>query len=371
MACADFDGQLVRREARVLDLLDKFVCVRLVQANALDLSLFQFDYDLTFAAFFLNADKTLYGRFGSRSHHDDAQREISMEGFRKAMEGALALHAQYPANQAALAGKQGRAPKFKVPEEYPALAGKYQPTLDYEGKVARSCLHCHQVREAERLLWRTQRQLVPDDVLYPWPMPNAVGLALDPKEKAKVTRVQSGSAADQAGFQSGDEILSLNGQPLLSIADVQWVLHTAGEPAEVKAVIQRKKRRHPLTLKLAPGWRRVSDISWRATTWDLRRMATGGLKLEDLPNAERRAAGLSDAALALRVEHVGEYGEHAVAKRAGFKKHDVIVAADGLSRRMTESELIGHFLQTKLPATRVPVTVLRAGERLTFELPMQ
>src|SRR5262245_23073888 len=131
--------------------MDKFVSVRLVQGNALDLELFQFDYDLTFAVFFLNADKTIYGRFGSRSSQKDAAREISMEGFRKAMEAALELHRNYPANKAALADKRGAKPQFKVPEEYPSLRGKYKPTLDYEGKVVQSCMHCHQVRDAERL----------------------------------------------------------------------------------------------------------------------------------------------------------------------------------------------------------------------------
>ena len=38
-----------------------FVRARLIQCNSLALDLFQFEYDLTFAAFFLNADKTIYG----------------------------------------------------------------------------------------------------------------------------------------------------------------------------------------------------------------------------------------------------------------------------------------------------------------------
>ena len=85
--------------------MDKFVCVRLVQANALDLTLFQFDYDLTFAAFFVNADRTIYGRYGSRSDRKDATKDISIEGLRQALVGALDLHRHYPANKASLAGK--------------------------------------------------------------------------------------------------------------------------------------------------------------------------------------------------------------------------------------------------------------------------
>src|SRR5260221_9518817 len=120
--------------------MDQFVCVRLVQANAMDLTLFQFDYDLTFAVFFMNADKTVYGRFGSRSDATESARDISIEGFREALGAALELHKNYPANRAALAGKQSRPPRFATPEEYPSLRGKYQPKLDYEGKVVASCM---------------------------------------------------------------------------------------------------------------------------------------------------------------------------------------------------------------------------------------
>jgi hypothetical protein len=369
--CRAFDEQVVRRDPKVADLMDRFVCVRLVQANAMDLTLFQFDYDLTFAAFFLNADRTLYGRYGSRSDRKDATRDMSLEGFRRAMEAALELHKQYPANKELLAGKQPRPPRFKSPEEYPSLRGKYQPNLDYDGKVVQSCMHCHQVRDAERRFFRDDRKPIPDEVFYPWPMPQTIGLALDPKEKSKVKEVVAGSAAEKAGFKSGDEIVTLEGQPILSTADVQWVLHNAAQPGSVKADIRRGRRKLSLTVALDKDWRRHTDITWRVTTWDLRRMGTGGLVLEDATGDERRAVKVPDTELALRVKHVGEYGEHAVAKRAGFKAEDLIVSVDGQTRRLTESELLGYLIQNKLPGERVPVTVLRAGERVNLELPLQ
>src|SRR5437667_7773613 len=179
-----FDEQVVRRDPRVADLMDKFVCVRMVQGNGMDLTLFQFDYDLTFAAFFLNADRTIYGRFGSRSERQDATKDISIEGFRKALAAALELHKHYPANRSALAGKTPKTSRFKTPDDFPALRGKYQPKLDYQGKVLQSCMHCHQVRDAERRFFRDDKQPIPDQVLYPYPMPNGIGLALDSKEKA-------------------------------------------------------------------------------------------------------------------------------------------------------------------------------------------
>ncbi len=351
--------------------MNKFVCVRLVQANALDLALFQFDYDLTFAVFLLNADKTIYGRFGSRSDRKDAAKDISMEGFRKALIAALDLHKRYPANKALLAGKQPLPTRFKTPEDFPSLAGKYKPTLDYEGKVVQSCMHCHQVRDAERRFFRDGKKPIPDEVLYPYPMPNAVGLALDPKEKAKVTSVASGSPAEKAGFKVGDEILLLEGQPILSIADVQWALHNAGEPATLNAQILRGRKRIKLALGLATEWRRQTDIAWRTTTWDLRRMVAGGMVLQDSTAEERRAVRLADDTLALRVNHVGEYGDHAVAKRAGFKKDDILVSVDGQTRHFAESELFRYLLQRKMPGEKIPVTVLRDGERMNLELLMQ
>ena len=351
--------------------MDKFVCVRLVQANAMDLSLFQFDFDLTFSVFFMNADKTIYGRFGSRSERKDATKDISMEGFRKALAAALDLHKKYPANKASLNGKQSPAPRFKVPEEYPSLRGKFKATLDYEGKVVQSCMHCHQVCEAERTFFRVDRKPVPDEVVYPWPMPNVIGLAFDPQEKAKVNGVAASSPAEQAGFKTGDDILTLQGQPILSIADLQWVLHNATEPATPKAQILRGKKKLNLTLNLGSDWRKHSDISWRTTSWDLRRMATGGLVLEDLTAPQRQDQKFSDTDLALRVKYVGEYGEHAAGKRAGFKKDDIIVSLDGRTSRMTESDLFGFVLQNKMPGERIPIKVVRAGERLNLELPMQ
>lgn len=368
VACSGFDAQVVRQESEARDLMEKFVCVRIVQGNSMDLPLFQFDYDLSFAAFFMNADKTIYGRFGTRSEDKDAAHEISMEGFRKALTGALELHKNYPANRNLFAGKEGRPVPIKVPEDFPSLKGRYTATLDYTNQVARSCIHCHMVRDAERRMIREQEKFLSDERLFPYPMPNAVGLVLDPKEKATVAAVEKNSSAEKDGFKSGDEILLLEGQPLLSIADVQWVLHTTPEPAKLKAVVRRGQKNTNLTLTLEKGWRHHAQISWRPTSWDLRRMAFGGMKLDELSAEERKAEKIPAGRLALEAKHVGEFGEHAVAKKAGFKKGDVIIAFDGRTDAMTESDLFAYVLQTKPPGSSLPVTVQRGEEKVNLNL---
>src|SRR3954449_6966193 len=155
-ACQEFDDDVARRDPIIRDLLDEFVCVRIVQANAIDLTRFQHDFDLSFAAYFMNPDGTIYGRFGTRSGRPEEE-DISLEGLRKAMEAALRMHRDYPAVKASLAGKQVRQTRYRTPREYPSLSGKYGEAIDYEGKTAKSCMHCHQIREAERQVYRTAR----------------------------------------------------------------------------------------------------------------------------------------------------------------------------------------------------------------------
>lgn len=370
-ACAQLDEQVTERDPGVRELLDKFVCVRVVHANGLDLSLFQYDYDQSWAAFLLNSDMTIYGRYGTRSHQTESKDDVSLEGFSKALAGALELHAQFPKNKAALAAKRGPTSDVKVPEQFPSLKGKYGSKLNYEGKVVQSCIHCHQVGEALRLVARATDKPVSDQVLYPYPNPKILGLILDPKEKAKVKQVAANSSGEKAGLRVGDEIRTLAGQPILSIADVQWVLHHVGETGILTAEVLRDGQTKTLTLTLAKGWRQHEDISWRATSWDLRRITLGGMRLDTLPDDLREELKIPKGELALKAKWVGQYNEHAVAKRAGFVKDDIILAIDGDRSPITESRLMAKFVQTKRPGDKITMTVLRGQQRLEFTFAQQ
>ncbi|WP_435007938.1 Trx7/PDZ domain-containing (seleno)protein [Tundrisphaera lichenicola] len=368
-ACQEFDDDVARRDPVIRDLLDEYVCVRIVKANTIDLATFQHDFDQSFAAYLMNPDMTLYGRFGTRSWRPEHE-DISLEGLRKAMKEALRMHREYEAFKPLLAEKQVQEVRYKTPRDYPSLSGKYGEQIDYEGKTAKSCMHCHQVREAERMVFRMEDEPIPDPVLFPYPDPEVLGLKLDPKEMAKVERVEPASIAESAGLRPGDEIVTLAGQPLLSIADVQWVLHNTPSSATLKAGIRRDGATSDVALKLPEGWRR-GNISWRATTWDLRRMGLGGLKLVALDESRRAGAGLAKEGMAFRVEHVGQYGNHAVAKNAGFLKGDIIVGFDGQTGKLSESELLAYTLQQKKRGEEVAVTVLRDGKELTLKFALQ
>ena len=48
LACAGIDPKVVVEGTGLASLLDQFVCVRVINANALDLGRFQLDFDLSF-----------------------------------------------------------------------------------------------------------------------------------------------------------------------------------------------------------------------------------------------------------------------------------------------------------------------------------
>ncbi len=372
LACAGIDAQVLLQETELSPLLDQFVCVRVINANALDLSRFQFDYDLSFSTLFFHGDGTVLGRYGSWTHQKNAQ-ENSTASFRLALEEALRLHRGYPANKARLETKQGLPIPFKTPVEIPSLADRYKTALDWEGKVVQSCVHCHMIGDAIRTSYRDKGELIPQAWVYPQPAPEAIGLSLAMNEPAKIEAVAADSIAARAGLRAGDRINLLGGAPMSSIADVSWALHVASDEGELRGLVNRSGQSTPLkfTLTLPPGWRAKSDISRRVGTWPMRAMAFGGLVLEDLDDAGRASRGLSTKDLALFVKHAGQYGIHAAAKNAGFQKDDVLVAIDGLAQRMGEGELLGVLLQKHRPGEKVGATVLRGAEHVNLTLPMQ
>ena len=370
--CVKLDDELVDQDPVVRPLLEKFVCVRQVATNGLDLSLFQYDTDQSFAVFMLNADRTIYGRFGTRSHRTEWIGDVSLPGLAEALQGALELHAGYPANKESLAGKTGPAPLFASPEKFPSLKDKFTDSLNYKGDVVKSCIHCHQIGDAIRDFYRADAKPIPETVLFPYPHPKSIGMILDPATKASVKDIVDDSPAAMAGIQTGDKIVSLNGQPILSAADVQWVLHAVpASGGTVKAVVHRSGSQQSLALVLPPNWRRTGDISWRVSSWGLRRMSCGGLKLEPIESGERKTLGISDSAMALRVTHVGQYGPHAAAKKAGFQVDDVLIEVDGRHDLISESDMMVYGVTKKKPGQLASVVVLRGGQRKKLSLPMQ
>lgn len=370
-ACAKLDEDVVDRDPIVQSIMERYVCVRVPKANGLDLATYQYDMDQSWAAFLMHADGTILARYGTRTHRTEADGDVTLAGFAKTLEAGLALHARFAEVKDSLAAKRGPAPVVKAPEEYPSLKGKFISKLDWEGKVVQSCIHCHMAGEALRRFHHDAGRAIPEDVLFPYPHPKLLGITIDPKSRARIASVEAGSQAAKDGFRAGDEFETLEGQPILSTADLQWVFHHAKAPAQLAAEVTRAGKKVLLPVTLAAGWRRAGDLTWRTSTWDLRRMFTGGMVLEPASDADRRKAGAAAGAMALRVKHVGQYGAHAAAKNAGFQVDDVVVAVDGKTSFATETELLVSLAERTKPGERTTWTIARGGRKSDIVLAIQ
>jgi serine protease Do len=362
LACAGLDNSITESND-LSSLLDHFVCLRLINTNSLDLTRFQFDYDLSLSALVLNADGTTYGRFGSWKHQKKPS-NTSSTGFKTALTSALLLHKNYPANKASLADKQPLPISFKTPLQVPLIANNqrnFKPELDWQGKVVQSCVHCHQIGDGLKSVYHDQEKNIPLRLSHPMPAAETIGLTLAEDHRATITKVQPDSPSAKAGLKPGDEIITANKATLISPADLAWALHHLRDEDTLLFSIKRGGAIKLVTLALPKNWRLQSDISGRAGTWPIRAWIGGGMKLESVAGDH----------LGLVATHVGQYNKHAAAKRAGFKKGDILIEVDGITKRHTESQLFGVLLQRYSKPTQLDATVLRNGKRLPLKFPIQ
>ena len=246
-----------------------------------------------------------------------------MEGFEKALEGALEVHAGYPENKASLAGKRGPPPHAREIRSFPLFKSRFAEA------PPKGCAHCHYVWEALRSVPRERRRPLPDRLMWPYPVPDRVGLDLDLDERATVSKVAEGSAAAKAGFAAKDVIVRMEGQPMLSIADVQWVLHHAETPCDLTAEVDRGGEMRTLTLHLADGWRRGEDITWRPSTAPMRPFGW-----EEASPEQRRELRVAVGALCVRVKGLPPAR---AGQRAGLRVGDFIIGIDGSREPITEN----------------------------------
>jgi serine protease Do len=371
-ACAQLDEQVVEKNPAVRKHLSNFVCVRMVYANGMDLSRFQFDFDQSWAVFFLHSDGTILGRYGTRSHQSESEDDVTLEGFLDSMQAALALDKKFDSVKDSLAGKACKPLDFARPEDFPKLKEKYSSSIKYGPEVARSCIHCHQIGDAIREYNWTEKKSIPTEWVFTYPHPKIFGMIMDPKKATTIKSVTDHSLAHEAGFKAGDQLINLQGQPLLSVADIQWILQQHdGGAGRLNFKVLRNGADESMTLKLPEKWKEMGDISWRASSWGYRRMVSGGLSFDSLDAGQRSEFGLDAQAIGLKVKHVGQFNAHAAAKRAGFKVGDVFIAVDGTKEPMTESQWIAKMLRTKRPGDHVSVELLRDGKTIKLELPIQ
>ncbi|MFK7738318.1 MAG: Trx7/PDZ domain-containing (seleno)protein [Pirellulaceae bacterium] len=361
--CLGFDAEVADGNSAIKELAkEKFIAVRQIEMKGVDLTQFQFDHDLNWAAMFLNADGTVYARYGTQSA-EGADAYNSVKGLLATMQRVLELHENYPANKERFAGKIPRKKPWKTALEMPHI----YPALLKGGQTTRSnCVHCHNIHDAEIDIWQENGPIAKDK-LWRYPLPQQIGLSLSVRDGRSITDVVAGSAAAAAGVQPGQKISTANGQAITSIADLQWVLHPLPNRANELIQVQFEDGKMA-TIKTSKNWKE-SDISWRASLWTVKpilRMWTPALTEAQ---KEEQKIDVEGGALQVKFINSGRPGGKA-AYDAGVREGDVIIALNG-QPLPSDNE---HFnmklkLNYKIGDT-IELTVLRKGDRKTIKIPL-
>jgi len=356
------------REDELDGLLQKFVCVRLIQMGGVDLSVFQFDPFLSWSVFLMNGDKTIYGRFGTASpktkrNAKDSNPSHTTAGLKAVLRRALRVHDAYQKDPSAmakaLAGKTGPKPRWRTIESMP-VAKKYGRLGRIKGTDEKGCAHCHEVQRARIDSCLLTRKRVTDDMLWVYPHPEVLGLTLSRDHCARITQVAQGSYADKAGLKTGDDILAMQEQPLLSEADVQWVLHNfPDDGGKLVVSIRRDGKELQKTMALPQLWRRAGDFGWRYRVAGYAMWLWSGVSLAD--HAEGvRVTNLSP----------GWFKKPNRRARRVLRRGDIIVEVDG-KRGWTRSKYIAYLMREKKLGSVVRLKVSRGGEEtaVQFQVP--
>lgn len=321
----------------------EFVLLRMTNMRGVDLDLFDFDYDLTWAGLFVGVDEQVLGRYGSRDAAS-AEAQLSLVGLKHALE-------------AALASVRVAHEKQSSPREAPRTAEQFPAARRLKDNA---CIHCHHVydfRREERQasgFWRRAE-------VWVYPLPENLGLTLEVGQGDRVRRVADNSLAARLGVRAGDSITRLNGRPIASIADVQYALHRGPAQGEIPIAWQHEGKTRTGTLMLEEGWR-TTDISWR---WSLRGLEPlPGVHGEDLTAEEKKALGLAEKGLAFRQ---GNFLS-TPARQAGVRQNDIIIGVDNKALTLTARQFDVYIRLNYQVGDEVTLNILRAGRRVDLPL---
>jgi membrane-associated protease RseP (regulator of RpoE activity) len=321
--------------------------VRLPRIDDADLNLFQFDYDLTFMVFFLNADERIYGRFGGRDAKTSEGR-MSLAGLRYAMEATLRMHA--------IAAKAAEtAPSKREPP-------KYIRDLAAGRRIGR-CVHCHQVNEMLNANLKRDGQWSRESV-WRYPLPENLGVVLEVDRGNVVDRIVPDSLAARAGLRSQDTIEQLNGLPVHSFGDAQYALERAPRSGAITISWQRGEQTFSSELHLPDGWRKT-DVSWRPS---LRKLVPSlYLSGDELSANEKGALGLDPKQMAFRQEA----GVPARARDAGLRGGDIIIGVDDKKLEMTVTDFYWYVRRNYLVGDVITINVLRIRDRVNVPITLR
>jgi len=332
-------------------MAENFVCVRIQSMNGVNINQFQFEYDLTWMAFFQNAGGRTYVRYGGREDHDP-ETHLSQKSLLRVMRQALYLHKQNNVQPDNL--YEPVAKTVRTPEDIPTMKKMM-------AKRKESCIHCHDVKVAQLRHLRDMGQLK-KEMVFTYPSPSHLGIQLDPDVQYKVKHVEADSPAKAAGVQEGDLIRTVGGQRVLTLADMSRVLELAPKTGTLNLGIERNTSKVSAKLSLPNEWRKSNDPSWRSSTGILG--PSSGFWGAKANANQRKQLGLGDGDLAVRVTFL--WGKWT--KQAGIRNGDYVISIDGQKTDMTIRQLQAYLHLNRNWGDKIDLIIRRGGKDLNVSM---
>ncbi len=358
--CKGFDAEVANGSDIIAKMAkEHFIPVRQVEMKAVDLEQFQFDHDLNWAAMFINADGTVYARYGTQSA-EGADAYNSIAGLKSTMERVLELHKNYPLNKESLSQKRGPKKSIRSALALPGMKN----AASLEGMTTRkNCIHCHMIHDAENRIAQENGTFTNDN-FYRYPLPQNIGLEIVRDHGTKIESIERSSSAANSGLKAGEEIKSINGQAIASIADMQFVLHHLPNENVSLKVTGSQSGTHQISLK--KGWKKT-DASWRGSNWSVSpRLTTWAPPLND---NKRKALNIPEDQGALEVKFInGSQPAGQAVKKAGIRVGDVLIEMGGKPIAMTNQQWNLDIKMNYKVGDKLPLTFLRNGKRRTVEV---
>jgi predicted metalloprotease with PDZ domain len=237
------------------------------------------------------------------------------------------------------------------------------------GPTARNnCIHCHNIHDAENAEWQKSGRFK-WEMLYRYPLPDNVGVHIDPQDGCKIERVAADSPAASAGLQAGDVVTHANGQPIISIADIQWVLHhLSNSDSSVEFVVDRNGQAITRRLQLPSEWKKA-DISWRGSMWSVK--PRPGFWAPLAKEAELKGMALPVDCKPLRIQWINSnQREGRAAKEAGLREGDLITQIGDKPVNFTPAQFHLHVKMNYRVGDKLPLTIVRNGQTQRIDLPL-
>jgi serine protease Do len=172
---------------------------------------------------------------------------------------------------------------------------------------------------------------------------------LERPEGALVSMVEKGSPADKAGLQSGDVILRVDGQPIVSSGDLPAVIGRASPGDSVKLGIWRQGAARELTARLANADDKAAQV---ASKKDAPGQGRLGLALRPLQPDEQQQAGVDSGLVIMQAS--------GPAALAGVQAGDVLLSVNGIPVKSIDE------VRTTVAKSQksVALLILRGGSKI-------